>query len=189
MAKFTRRAIMQSFMKLLNEMPFDKITVKDIVADCNINRNTFYYNFKDIYDLLDEVLKDELKKLRDNHKEPYHSWSEGLLYAADFALNNKKAVYHLHNSDKKAQFDKYFEKAIYGVVLEFVSEKAQSSEISNGDVDFIAYFYCCGLMGLLNKWLDSGMKEDFNEIICKTGILFDSNMRDAVLSIEKMKRE
>ena len=37
MSKFTKMAIMNSFMKLLGEMPFDKITVKDIVEDCGIN--------------------------------------------------------------------------------------------------------------------------------------------------------
>ena len=31
----------------------DKITVKDIVEECGINRNTFYYYFADIYDLID----------------------------------------------------------------------------------------------------------------------------------------
>lgn len=48
MAKFTKAAIAQSFMKLLNKQTFDKITVKDIVDDCGINRNTFYYNYSDI---------------------------------------------------------------------------------------------------------------------------------------------
>ena len=44
---------MNSFVKLLNLYPLDKITVKDIVSDCGISRNTFYYHYRDIYDLLD----------------------------------------------------------------------------------------------------------------------------------------
>ena len=49
MAQFTRTAIVNSFIRLLNEKPLDKITVKDIVDDCGVNRNTFYYHFQDIY--------------------------------------------------------------------------------------------------------------------------------------------
>ena len=43
MSQFTKRAIMETFIKLLGEHPLDKITVKDIVEECGVNRNTFYY--------------------------------------------------------------------------------------------------------------------------------------------------
>ena len=43
-----RDAIMESVLKLLEERPLSKITVKDIVDECGINRNTFYYHFEDI---------------------------------------------------------------------------------------------------------------------------------------------
>lgn len=45
MSKFTRDAIKNSFIKLLNERPLSQIKVKDIVEDCGINRNTFYILF------------------------------------------------------------------------------------------------------------------------------------------------
>lgn len=44
-------AIKEAFMHLLNRKPLDKITVKEIVEECGINRNTFYYHYDDIYDL------------------------------------------------------------------------------------------------------------------------------------------
>ena len=63
MATFTKKAIMNSFMKLLNKSSFDNITVKDIVDDCKINRNTFYYNFDDIYAVVDEILHEEINNI------------------------------------------------------------------------------------------------------------------------------
>ena len=54
MASFTKRAIIESFIRQLQNKPADKITVKDIVEDCGISRNTFYYHFKDIYEVLEE---------------------------------------------------------------------------------------------------------------------------------------
>ena len=56
MASFTKKAICQSFIKLLSERPIDKITVKDIVDDCGIARNTFYYHYQDIYQVLEDIL-------------------------------------------------------------------------------------------------------------------------------------
>ena len=46
MAKFTKRAIMLSLLKLLKQKSVDKVTVKDICDECEINRNTFYYYFR-----------------------------------------------------------------------------------------------------------------------------------------------
>ena len=54
MPNFTRRAIKESFLKLLNQRPLNQITVKDIVEDCGINRNSFYYHFSDLPALVEE---------------------------------------------------------------------------------------------------------------------------------------
>ena len=48
----TEKTIMDAFLTLLNQYPLDKICVKDIVSACGISRNTFYYHYQDIYDLL-----------------------------------------------------------------------------------------------------------------------------------------
>ncbi len=185
MAKFTKAAIIQSFMKLLNEMPFDKITVKDIVDDCGINRNTFYYNFQDIYALVDEILQNEINKIVEKHKKPYLSWRDGLIYTADFALKNKRAVVHLHNSVKRQQFEKYLEKAVYDVVFEFVSVEAKNRDISKNDRNFIASFYSYALLGMLNKWIEDGMTTNFDDVINKISIVLDSNIAHAISAIEK----
>ena len=59
MANFTKKAIEGSFVKLLEERPLSKITVKDLVADCGINRNTFYYYFEDIPELIENMVEAE----------------------------------------------------------------------------------------------------------------------------------
>ena len=85
MSQLTKRAITESFMKLINQVPFDKITVKDIVEDCGVNRNTFYYHYSDIYALLDEILENETKRvLTENLEES--SWRDAILESCSFAL-------------------------------------------------------------------------------------------------------
>lgn len=49
----TKRAIAESFKKLLSKRGLKKITVRDIVEDCGVNRQTFNYHFHDVYDLMD----------------------------------------------------------------------------------------------------------------------------------------
>ena len=53
MSNVTKRALEQSLKNLLLKKPLTKITIGDITEDCGINRMTFYYHFKDIYDLVE----------------------------------------------------------------------------------------------------------------------------------------
>lgn len=62
MSELTKRAIQESFKKLLSNQPLDKITVKNITDDCGVNRNTFYYHYSDIYQLLEEIFLTEAQK-------------------------------------------------------------------------------------------------------------------------------
>ena len=62
MAKFTKKAIMDCFLNMLKHKNIDRITVTDICEQCGINRNTFYYYFKDIYDVLNNIFMEEIEK-------------------------------------------------------------------------------------------------------------------------------
>ena len=53
MSDITKRALEASLKKMLLKKPVTKITINDITEDCGVNRATFYYHFKDIYDLIE----------------------------------------------------------------------------------------------------------------------------------------
>ena len=63
MTHFTSKAIEESFIRLLNGRPLDKITIKDIVDGCGISRNTFYYHFQDITALLEHILNADVEQV------------------------------------------------------------------------------------------------------------------------------
>ena len=67
MPNFTRRAIKESFLKLLNQRPLNQITVKDIVEDCGINRNSFYCHFSDLPALVQEIMAERDSAMVENH--------------------------------------------------------------------------------------------------------------------------
>ena len=62
-AQTTKRALEASLKKLLLRKPLNKITINDITEDCGVNRMTFYYHFKDIYDLVDWILVEDATAL------------------------------------------------------------------------------------------------------------------------------
>ena len=106
MPQFTKNAIIASFHKLLEQKSFEKITVKDIVEDCGINRKTFYYYFADIYDLTEQVLRLEITCFIDSLSEDT-SLEERIIALFELIEKNKKAIRHIHNSSNKDKFEKY----------------------------------------------------------------------------------
>ena len=64
MANFTEREIKRSFIKLLNEKPLSKISVKEICEMADVNRCTFYSYFEDIYDLHKKIMQEFYDKQR-----------------------------------------------------------------------------------------------------------------------------
>lgn len=63
MSAYTKQAIKNSFLKLLNDRPLNQVTVKAIVEDCGINRNTFYYHFTDIPSLATEIITERADQI------------------------------------------------------------------------------------------------------------------------------
>ena len=69
MALRTKNAIRRSFIELLAERPFDKISVRDIAERSEVTRNTFYYYYTDIYALAEDVFESEIEKLSGGNKK------------------------------------------------------------------------------------------------------------------------
>ena len=89
MSQTTKRALEASLKNLLLKKPLDKITIQDIADDCGISRMTFYYHFKDIYDLVEwSCMEDATRALAG--MKTYSTWQQGFLQIFQMALANKK---------------------------------------------------------------------------------------------------
>ena len=118
MTSLTKDAIKKSFMKLLNQKQINKITVKEIVEDCGINRNSFYYHFDDIPSLVEEILNEQADALVQVSGENTDIYSS-ILAAMDFALQNKTAMLHIYNSANKNVFERYLSRIAHRTVTEY----------------------------------------------------------------------
>ena len=103
MTDFTRREIKTRFMELLSEKNLDKITVKELADVCGISRNTFYYHYHDIFEVLEEIFQCEIMKVVEAEKR-YGSLKEAFIMATKFAQDNRAAMLHVHQSTKKTFF-------------------------------------------------------------------------------------
>ena len=103
MSGFTKEIIAKTFTELLDEKPMSKITVKDIVERCGVNRNTFYYHFKDIPDVVEFILKKKWDEILE-HPQDRASILECMEEMADLVRNNRKVMFNVYRSVKKDTF-------------------------------------------------------------------------------------
>ena len=76
MSVLTKKALLIAFGELLEEKPFNKITITDITAKCGLNRMTFYYHFDNIYELMIWGLEAQLHEVSKNYIN-YENWKTG----------------------------------------------------------------------------------------------------------------
>ena len=103
MSGFTKEIIAKTFTELLDEKPMSKITVKDIVERCGVNRNTFYYHFKDIPDVVEFILKKKWDESLE-HPQDRASILECMEEMIDLVRNNRKVMLNVYRSVKKDTF-------------------------------------------------------------------------------------
>ncbi len=99
----TKKALMQSMMKLLNKKDFKHITVKELCDEALIRRATFYLHFEDKYDLLKYVIRSDFadfpaykQLLQTGHSQQIRT--EITKDAIDYLYENKNVVKSLINS-------------------------------------------------------------------------------------------
>ena len=180
MAQFTKKAIIATFIELLGQMPLDKITVKDIVNECGINRNTFYYYYQDIYALLEDIISQEIDRVV-NETGTFDSWIDGCKMAIRFCLENKKAVYHIYNSLSRDEIERYLNSVLDHFMKEYIKQELLGLKVSDTDVMIIGTFYRSALVGLVFEWMEQGMKEDAIQLLDRMGFIFGSGVHDALV--------
>lgn len=184
MLQLTKKAIVNSFIKLLNEKPLDKITVKNIAEDCGINRNTFYYHFSDIRELTVYTIDSQIHSVSELDFNG-DSWVDSFVEAAKFVIDNKRAVYNIYNSLNRETVENYLNTVAFKVTDNFVSAKAVGIDADKSDIELIKDFYMSALVGIICKWLENGMDKDPDIVIRRLGRLVEG----AVITSLKISEE
>lgn len=187
MANFTKQAIKQSLIKLLNEKPSSKITVKDIVEDCGINRNSFYYHYSDIPSLIEAIIQEEADHIVAEHRS-LGSLTECFDIAADFVDGNRQAALYLYRSTNRDVFEHYLMDVCRYVVETYVDTVFGPSAMEERDQALLVRYYRCVCFGFILDWLDSGMKDDLAEIKASFQRLCQLK-KDLYLELDRQERD
>lgn len=179
MSALTQNAIRQTFWKLLERMPLDKITVKMIVDACGISRNTFYYHYEDIRALLRDVLETELRRIFAEAPAADRRRAQ-TLQLLTFIQDNRKVFNHVYRALDRAQIRDGLEQAAH-VLAEAAIDPGLDPKMRRT----IAAFYTSALLGVCFQWLESGSDEPPEALLDRMAV-FDGMLEETVA---KAKRE
>lgn len=179
MSQVTKRALEQSLKNLLLKKPLTKITVSDIAADCGINRMTFYYHFKDIYDLVEWACLEDAKRALDE-KKTCDTWQQGLLQIFEAVQQNKPFILNVYRCVHREQVEKYLQPLVDHLLLDIIQEKSDGMTVRDEDKQFIAQIYSYIFIGLMLDWIKEDMREDPQNIVDRLAKLITGSISAAL---------
>ena len=161
MAK-TKAELGNALKQLTYEKPFDRISVSDITAKCNLNRQTFYYHFQDKFECLEWIYRNEclfpLKK--EFTSDNWHQCIERILL---IMVHDKEFYLHSIKSNPRVFMNLFMESATN--VLSDLIENYNNDYYEGLEVEFVSNFFSMGIMGIIMDWVFTGMKTHPSRLI------------------------
>lgn len=174
----TKTAIIEAFQEILEETPINKITVKSIVERCGINRNTFYYHFEGIPDLVEYHLTTMADQLLDSFDQP--DLEEELARVVNYFSQRKRSVLHTYRYLPKEQFLHLLDKIAAYVIERSIRQATAEAPISEEDLTILIRYYKGALVGGLLDWLESGMSYDMPKAVARLCELMEGSTQTAI---------
>ena len=179
MSQITKRALEQSLKNLLLKKPLNKITINDITEDCGINRMTFYYHFKDIYDLVEwSCLEDATKALQE--KKTHDTWQEGLVQIYHAVRENKPFVMNVYRCVSREQVEKYLTPLTDDLLMGVINELSAEMVVRAEDKAFIAQVYSYAFVGLMLDWIKDEMKQEPEALVNRFALVIQDDLPSAL---------
>ena len=179
MSQITKRALEQSLKNLLLKKPLSKITISDLTEDCGMNRMTFYYHFKDIYDLVEWSCLTDAKRALDE-KKTYDTWQQGFLQILEAVQANKPFIMNVYHCVHREQVEIYLRPLVEDLILNVVNEEAGGLNVGDEDKMFIVQAYSYIFIGIMLDWIKEDMKENPQEIVERLNKLIKGSIRDSL---------
>lgn len=141
-------AVASAFLEMAARKDVDKITVKDLVEACGISRQTFYYHFRDIVDVLEWTARQGVERLlAQSLKAP--SPREALKLFVNFAAESQPMVRRLLNSQRREAIERIMVDATRTYLADSLRERRGTPALRAGDWKIALDFYAYGMTGLL----------------------------------------
>ncbi|ASS41700.1 hypothetical protein AXF21_07430 [Eubacterium minutum ATCC 700079] len=180
----TQKALAESLKKLLNRKTLNKITVSDITNDCGVNRQTFYYHFHDVYELVDWIFAEEMKRYAQEGFTP-DNWRDVMTRLMDNFLEERHFIINVYNSLNRKELEKYMRVFVKPAVTDIVNEIARNYDVSAEDIDFLTSTLTASLTGIVAEWIGGGMDPSYRLRLDKFFVLLDGMVEYILQKFEK----
>ena len=185
MSQHTKKLITECAMKLAEKKPINKITVREIVEECGITRNTFYYHFQDIYDVftsfLEDTINELIKRAGDNAESAMFDFIET---CADY----RKMLLNLYRSVGYETLAKFVKEKLRTIIRQSIEKEYDISRMASFDLDIICTFYEEAIYGIMMRWLLDSRYDSFDDMkdrLERIRILFDGQLELLIGNVSK----
>ena len=177
MSQLTQRAIVETTLRLVERKPLNKITVRDIVEACGITRNTFYYHFHDIYEVLEHALSFEFERLGESGEE---EGEEPLISALHFCITYKNVLFNLYRSIGYEELAQYVKKQLHKLLQRRICKAVGERKIEERDLELICMLCEEAIIGALMRVITDPKRtvtpEEADAVIARVRVLFDGEL-------------
>ena len=146
-----KNKISETFISMVRQKGLDKITVKALIAACNISRQTFYYHFQDIMDVVEWSVGRSAQNMLSRSLEA-ESPEKAVEVFITSAIEYQTLISILLNSHRREEIEKTFLSATRTYLQEMLKSKVPESTLSYSDLNVMLDFWACGITGLLFKY-------------------------------------
>lgn len=173
--KLTDECIRKTFMELLGQKNFSKITVKDISERVGINRQTFYYHYRDIVDLASSIIIDMCKDCF----RPENDLANCLMEIYDVLLREKAIVLNIVRSKNYDSLRLRLEPDLRRLMESIIGRIPGTAMVSREKLDFVVGYYTVALSSLILRWIQEGMDVD-RAFFRQLSLIIQSNLENTV---------
>lgn len=165
----TKQQLTDALKTLMAQKPMDKITISELTGLCGIRRQSFYYHFEDIYDLLRWMIEKEAISLL-RQQEGALLWKEGLLQLFRYLEENKTVYLCALKSVGRDHIRRFFESDIYAIIHRTIEQLGENIGVGRNldsfiDVEMLTHFYVVALAGITESWLMGEIDRTPEELI------------------------
>jgi len=180
MLKTAKYAFAESLKKMLEKTTLDQITVKDIVEDCGVSRQAFYYYFNDIYDLLEWIYIAEAEAALADNRD-IDTWQRGYCQMLLRLRENQALVMNTYRSIRRDYLETFMYDLLFNLIYPVVVTQAEGMNVEKEHKEFIARFYSLAIIAIGLDWVRTGMKEDPEAIVEQVSVLVKGDFKKALV--------
>lgn len=159
-----KRVLASTLKEMAEKKSLSKITINDLTQACDVSRQTFYNNFKDIYDLVEWIyLKEVVTPIE--RGRIYDKWQDALTSIFQYISENHVFVLNTYRSFGKGFLEKVLRQEIELFLSNQVFKKIEVTKEEAKQVEFSYSFYTYALVGVGLDWIEKQMPESVEELV------------------------